>query len=338
VVTEPSKTVEQVARDGSELSIAVVVPVYRGERTLEDLLEEIAPLAAPQSSPAGARFRVSEVVLVHDGAEDRSDEVMRELAARYPFVELVWLSRNFGQHAATLAGMSGTRADWVVTMDEDGQQNPRDIGALLDCALARGAQLVYASPTNPPPHGWLRNLLSRTVKWLFVGVLGNGQLGRFNSFRLVRGEIARGVAAYCGERVYLDVAFAWVVGRATHCPVALRAERGRASGYSVRRLIGHFWTLVLTSGTRPLRAIAVLGALVVVAGFAWSGFALYAKLTAQIPVQGWTSIAIIVSISAGLILFALGIIAEYLGIAVSMAMGKPLYLIVADPVRHAGRE
>jgi polyisoprenyl-phosphate glycosyltransferase len=313
------------------LSIAIVVPVFQGEHTLEALLEEIAPLTTEQSTPGGARFRVTEVLLVHDGAADRSDLIMRTLADRHPFVALVWLSRNYGQHAATLAGMAGTSADWVVTLDEDGQQNPDDIGRLLDHALASGAQLVYGLPVNPPPHSALRNALSKAVKTTFVRLLGNREIVRFNSFRLVLGEIARGVAAYCGESVYLDVAFRWVVGRVGHCPVTLRPERGRPSGYSLRRLVGHFWHLVLTSGTRPLRAISLLGVAFVLAGTLVSGFVLYRKLTAGIPVAGWTSMVFMVSISAGLILFALGIIAEYLGIAVSMAMGKPLYMIVSGP-------
>jgi len=97
--------------------IAVVVPVYGGERTLEALISEIEPLTAPRVTPAGHRFRVSEVLLVHDGAADDSAAVMQSLAGRKPFVRLLWLSRNFGQHPATLAGMASTVAAWVATMD-----------------------------------------------------------------------------------------------------------------------------------------------------------------------------------------------------------------------------
>lgn len=311
--------------------IAVVVPVYRGERTLEVLISEIEPLTTSQPTPAGHRFRVSEVLLVHDGAADDSAGVMQSLAAHRPFVRPLWLSRNFGQHPATLAGMASTVADWVATLDEDGQQDPCDIAKLLDEALAHGAQLVYARPTNEPPHGWLRNRASALVKWLFVRALGNRQLGAFNSFRLIEGEIARGVAAYCGANVYLDVALSWVVTGARHCPVELRREGGRPSGYSSHRLIGHFWQLVLTSGTRPLRLIALLGFFAIVLAFAITAFVLWGRLHHQVPVQGWTSMIIVVCFFAGLILVSLGIIAEYLGVAVSMAMGKPPYLIVSRP-------
>jgi undecaprenyl-phosphate 4-deoxy-4-formamido-L-arabinose transferase len=311
--------------------VSVVVPIYQGARTIEALIAEIEPLRNPQKTPAGRDFRVSEVLLVHDGAVDDSAAIMTGLAARAPYVRLVWLSRNFGQHPATLAGMASTVSDWVATLDEDGQQDPADIGKLLDEALGHGAQLVYAQPTNEPPHGWFRNQFSALAKWVFVRMLGNQMLGAFNSFRLMEGEIARGVAAYCGANVYLDVALSWVVARARHCPVALRRERGRPSGYSPRRLVSHFWQLVLTSGTRPLRWIGFLGLVSIVLALGISGVVLWGRLHQQIPVQGWTSMVVVVCFFAGLILVSLGIIAEYLGVAVSMAMGKPPYLIASRP-------
>ncbi len=322
--------------NGSRIDeVSVVVPVYQGERTLGALAAEVAPLADPQRTPDGHAYRVTELVLVHDGAMDASADVMRELSGRYPFVRLLWLSRNFGQHAATLAGMASTVSDWVVTIDEDGQQDPSDIARLLDTALGHGAQLVYAEPANRAPHGWFRNLSSRLVKWIFVLALGNRHLGQFNSFRLIEGEIARGVAAYCGANVYLDVALSWVVTTARHCPVVLRRERGRASGYTPQRLLGHFWQLVITSGTRPLRLIALLGVFAIVFGVGLSALVVWQRLQHRIPVQGWTSMIIVVCFFAGLILVSLGVIAEYLGVAVSMAMGKPPYLISSRPA--AGR-
>ncbi|MGO9110003.1 MAG: glycosyltransferase [Thermoguttaceae bacterium] len=316
--------------------VSVVVPVYQGEHTLEALAEEIAPLTLSQTTPGGRRFRVIELLLVHDGAMDRSAGVMRGLASRHPFLRIVWLSRNYGQHAATLAGMASTVAEWVVTLDEDGQHDPRDIGRMLDEALDSGARLVYAAPTNPPPHGFLRNWLSGLAKWI-SRMLGS-RLGAFHSFRLIEGEVARGVAAYCGANVYLDVALSWVIGTARHCPVVLRSERGRPSGYTFRSLLRHFWQLVLTSGTLPLRFIALMGSASILFAVVISAIKAWQRLHDKIPVQGWTSIFIVTCLFGGLILVSLGIIAEYLGVAVSMAMGKPAYLIVSRPAEDLGRK
>jgi glycosyltransferase involved in cell wall biosynthesis len=245
-------------------------------------------------------------------------------------VRPIWLSRNFGQHAATLAGMASSGGDWIVTMDEDGQHDPAAIGSLLDTALRAGSPLVYADPTNKAPHGWFRNATSH-VAHRIGRILGAGGLSHFHSYRLVLGEVGRGLAAYCGEGVYLDVALTWVVSSSALCPVAMREERGRPSGYSTRRLASHFWRMLLTSGTRPLRLVAVFGALLSTAALVLLAWVVWAKLTHKVPVQGWTSVMVILLVTSGGTLFSLGIVAEYLGIAVRAAMGKPLYLVVSDP-------
>jgi glycosyltransferase involved in cell wall biosynthesis len=316
--------------------LSIVVPVYQGEHTLDLLLAEIEPLTSPRETPRGRRFQVAEVVLVHDGAIDNSHVVMEALAARFAFVSLVWLSRNFGQHPATLAGMAATSADWVVTLDEDGQQNPADIARLLDAAFDAGAPLVYGQALNQPSHGFVRNTFSWLAKTLTALVVGNRQLAQFNSFRLVRGDIARSLAAYCGHGVYLDVALAWVVGRWTTGPVTLRPDRSRPSGYTFRRLLAHFARLLLTAGTRPLRLISVLGVLSVLFGGALSAVIVWARLRHQIPVQGYTSLVVVICFFSGVVLFSLGIIAEYLAVTLTTGMGRPLYVTVSRPHRPDG--
>ena len=317
----------------SENRISIVIPVYRGEHTLPTVLKQISDFARTGTTKAGQAFTVCEVVLVHDCGPDHSDRAIEDLCREYEFVRPVWLTRNFGQHAATLAGMASATGRWVVTIDEDGQQDPASIADMLDAALQDSLQLVYARPINPPPHGVIRNGLSRFAKKLSSELLGNKSLGNFNSFRLIDGEIARTLAAYCGSGVYLDVALFWIAGRIGHCPVRLCKELERASGYSYLKLLEHFWRLVLTTGTRPLRLITLMGLFSMVLAFLIMAYALYAKFSGQVPVAGWTSLLIVVSLFSGAILTALGVIAEYLAVTMGIVMGRPLYVVSTKPIR-----
>jgi undecaprenyl-phosphate 4-deoxy-4-formamido-L-arabinose transferase len=272
--------------------------------------------------------------LVHDGAIDHSHSVIEALAQQYSFVTSVWLSRNYGQHPATLAGMAASSGEWVATLDEDGQQDPADIANLLDYAIQSEVALVYAKPVSGLPHTRWRNGFSLLVKRLTVALVGNRSLEGFNSFRLVRGDVARSIAAYCGNGVYLDVALSWVVGQTALCPVTLRPDRGRHSGYTPGKLTAHFGRLILSAGTRPLRIISILGFLSVLLGLVISVHTLWAKIAHQIPVQGYTSLLIVVCFFSGVILFSLGVIAEYLAFVVTTTMGKPLYITVSRPSRN----
>jgi len=307
--------------------ISIVIPVYQGENSITSLIDEISAYFMPTETLAGHMMVVSEVLLVHDCGPDRSDRAINQLAQAYPQVKPVWLTRNFGQHAATLAGMSSATSEWIVTMDEDGQHNPADLPNLLDRALEDDLQVVYAQPTNRPPHGFLRNLTSRLSKRIGRLLMGHNEAEYFHSFRLIRGEIGRSLAAYCGHGVFLDVGLLWVAGRIGRCPAKMRAEDGRPSGYSYSRLLAHFWNMLLTAGTRPLRLITLLGFFSVAIAVFIGAYALYEKLTGNVQVQGWASLVIVVSFFSGCILVSLGMIAEYLAVSMGIAMGKPLYVI-----------
>lgn len=311
--------------------ISVVIPVYQGERTLDALFTEIDVLTEPFTTPNGNTAQVAEVVLTYDNGPDRSDEVIRRLAQRYPYAKPVWLSRNFGQHAATLAGIASSGGEWIVTLDEDGQHDPAQMGILLDAALAQRATVVYARPTNPPPHGALRNGASRGAKRVLESVFGGGNASEFNSYRLLLGEIARSVAAYAGTGVYLDVALTWVSRKTVTAPITLRDEGDRPSGYTYRGLFAHFWRMVLTSGTRGLRLVTWLGCLFALGGILFALYLTVARFAFGNVPEGWTSQMALTALGVGAILVALGIIAEYLGVTVNMALGKPAYLIVRDP-------
>ena len=311
--------------------LSVVIPVYRGEETLPALMAEIEPLTHTQTTPGGREFCVEEVLLVWDRGPGSSDRVLRQLAREYSWIRPLWLSRNFGQHAATLAGMTSSGGDWIITMDEDGQQDPAFIPMLLDTAYDQEAQLVYGTPSNPAPHSAMRNLASKTVKKVFAGGLADGGFAEFNSYRLVLGEIGRSVAAYTGTGIYLDVALSWVVADVTTYPVVARREGRAASNYTYRRLFGHFGRLIVSSGTRPLFFVSWLGVLFVLMGAAASVWVLYQRISGEIIIAGWASTFIALMLIGGAMLLSLGIIAQYIGAATNMSLGKPLYVVVRDP-------
>jgi len=318
---------------GSEPSrhtISVVVPVYQGRTTLAGVLGEIAPFFEVGVTTDGHEFSVTEVLLVHDHGPDGSDVEIRRLEQQYPQVRGVWLSRNFGQHAATLAGMASSGGDWVVTLDEDGQHDPAFVPAMLDVAMREQATLVYSRASNEAPHGFARNLASRTSKRIISAVTSDPNVTVYQSYRLVLGEVARAVSAYAGTGVYLDVALGWITSRVAQCDVVLREEGGRRSGYSPRKLLSHFWRMFLTSGTKGLRLVSVVGASLAALGAFFAVFVLIARLFDLVVEPGWASLMIVLLVASGAVLFSLGVVAEYVGVTVGQALGRPSYVILGD--------
>ncbi|MCS5722012.1 glycosyltransferase [Herbiconiux sp. CPCC 203407] len=318
--------------DSTVYSISVVVPVYQGERTLESVVAELVPYTRGAVTPEGMAYRISEVILVHDNGPDHSDTVMRRLEAEHPFVSIIWLSRNFGQHAATIAGMAASRGRWILTMDEDGQHDPASIGEFLDTATRERAGVVYARFTNERPHGFLRNAASKGSKRMMRTAFNLPDASQFQSYRLVRGDVGRKLASFAATGVYLDVALSWVTNRVATAPTVLRSADGRVSGYSLTALFAYFWRMVLTSGTSGLRAVSVLGGVIALLGLAVVVYVVVNPTVGSDPeAAGWASLIVTLLLCSGAILVSLGVIAEYIGVSLNVAMGRPLYLVVDDP-------
>lgn len=313
-----------------EQTIAVVIPVYRGELTLPALVADLLGRPVPDRTPAGVPFRVAEIVLVDDRGPDGSSAVIRRLADEHPRVVAVRLARNSGQHGATLAGVAASTADWVVTMDEDGLHDPAHIPGLLDAAFDARSRLVYAIPTNRPPHGRLRNIASRAVKRLVRSVLIPGRRVDFSSFRLVHGELVRGLARTAGPTLYLDAALSWVVDQPAGHPVVLRPEGRAAESYSFERLRQHFWRLVLSSGTRPLRVIAFGGSVFAIAGIAVAVAVAWLGLRGGTGYTGWASTLAAVLVVGGVLLLVLAALAGYLAIVYATLMGRRAFVVTED--------
>ena len=280
-------------------TVSVVVPVYQGEKTISTLVSELAHYVDVSTSPSGIKYVISEVLLVHDSGPDNSANVINDLSTKLDWVRPVWLSRNFGQHAATLAGMSASVSDWIVTLDEDGQHDPKEIAKLLDTAVTENSQLVYGKYAGGAMHSRWRNFFSALATWLYTKLLSPQDGEFFSSFRLMTGEIGRSVGAYAGSGVYLDVALTWVVDRSVACEIQPRVEYPRQTGFTFRRLLGHFLRLVLSSGTRPLRLVSLIGFSSFLVGVIYAAYALYGKVANGYPVEGWTTVIIFVSTGSG---------------------------------------
>jgi len=311
------------------VTISIVTPVYRGRDHLADLVARVDAVRQRLEREA-APYRVLEHVLVDDGSTDGSDEVLAELDQEHPWVTVVSLSRNFGQHPATVAGVLHSGGEWIATLDEDLQHPPEMIDLLLRAAVLARCDLAYGRPAGRA-HGGGRDLSSRLFKRLLVLGSGNHDLGLASSFRIVRGDVARGAAAAADHETYLDVALTWFTDRVTSIDLDLHDERygeGR-SGYSRRTLLSHARRAIISSQTKITRVAAVIGLLaVLVAAVLLVRTVLVVQADGARDVPGWPSLFMALLFFGGVLCMLLVVALEY---AVSTALhlkGKPTFFPV----------
>jgi glycosyltransferase involved in cell wall biosynthesis len=317
-----------------KVAVSFIVPVYSGEAYLQALFEAVARERSKLEADLDAPLSVVELILVDDAAIDGSANLIDRLSAEAPWVVALHLSRNFGQHAATIAGILHSSGDWVVTLDEDLQHPPNRVLELLAHATSRNADVVYGRPEDGVVHDskW-RDGSSFAFKRVMEWLTGNPTLRLVNSFRVMRGPLARATASVCSHNTYFDIALSWFTQRIESVSMELRDERfirtGRSS-YGLRRLLAHATRMLFSSQMRFLS----LGL--------WAGLGLFASsllgglyfLTVRIVVpeaigvQGWTSLFLAVCFSAGLLAVMVGLCLQYLSTLALKAHGKPTFFTI----------
>lgn len=328
---------ENVRREGKGSSmepvlVSVVIPVYRGRETLELLMSELEAVRSEWQRRM-LPVELVEVICVDDGSADGSESVLERLQRQYSWLRVIPLSRNFGQHPATVAGLLEASGDWVVTMDEDRQHPPRFLLSLLHQAITTSSDLVYAQPNQPVHQSRFRDASSRLSKSLIAIVTRNPHVRSFNSFRLIRGSIARAAAAVSAHETYLDVSLCWFTDRITTLPLPLtdyRYARDRQSGYSFGRLLSHARRLAVSSQAKWLRCGALIGTGAMLLSVLLGSSILLRKLAdpSSIQVQGWTSLFLMVLFFGGLTSLLLGILLEFQSVILLQSLGRPTYFVV----------
>jgi len=207
--------------------LSVVVPVYNEADNLLALFEDLTDVLLGLRQPW-------EVLFVDDGSVDESPVVLRELASKDDKIKVLTLRRNFGQTAATMAGIDHASGEVVVVMDGDGQNDPAEIPALLD-KLAEGYDVVS---------GWRRERrdtrsrvwMSRVANWVISRISGV-QLHDYGcSLKAYRREILRSVRLYGEMHRFIPIYARWQGARVAEIPVNHRPRLTGSSKYGFERV------------------------------------------------------------------------------------------------------
>lgn len=314
------------------VGLSVVVPVYSGEDHLSRLCAELESVRDSWTERFDG-LSLDEVIFVDDASIDGSSTILADLDSKYPWVHVVTLGKNFGQHPATMAGILHSSGDWVATLDEDLQHRPSELEGLLLRAVTEHVDVVYASPTGDVHGSWRRDLLGRAYKGMLARLAGNPVIARFNSFRMCRGGVARAAASVSGHETYLDVALTWFTDRFGFEPVEMHDDRfkaSRRSGYTPRKLLSHARRLLVSSHAKVLRSVALLGSLAVVLATYQAVRAVFLRLTGTTldAAPGWTSLFVGILFLGGTTVFMLVVLSEYLTNIVLHTQGKPTFFVV----------
>lgn len=296
-----------------QASLSVIIPVYNGALSLRDLTAQLAVTLPTLTDQY-------EIIFVEDDGKDNSWQVIRELAAEYPFVRGFKHMRNYGQHNALLRGIRHAQYDVIVTMDDDLQHPPEEIHNLLG-KLAEGYDVVYGTPQREQ-HGFLRDMASQVTKIALQSAMGVDVARNVSAFRVFHTRLRDAFAHYESPFVSIDVLLTWGTTRFAAIPVRHDPRRLGVSNYTVRKLIIHALNMMTGFSTLPLQIASLLGFVLTIFGVLIFIYVI-GRLLFEPSIPGFPFLASIIAIFSGAQLLALGIIGEYLSRMYVRIMGRP---------------
>jgi len=299
--------------------LAVVVPVFNGQQTLEELFERTQATCAKLDKDFS-------MVFVDDGSSDESWATIEELKAKHNGqIVGIKLAKNFGQHNATYCGLSAIAAQFYVTIDDDLQIPPEDIEKIWEKMMNCDADVVYG--TYPKKHhSVMRNIGSEIIKKIGkVGASGPGERG--TSFRILTADLVEKITAYNQSFLFIDEIIGWHTGQVAFEPVThFPRKDGGTSSYSYLKLFKLAFELIVNYTALPLRLMTFLGLFSSIICTVLGVVYIFRKLAfGQMP--GFTAIIVAIFFATGLILFCLGIIGEYIRKLYIAQNSKPTYSI-----------
>lgn len=297
--------------------ISVVVPVYQSVSTL-------APLHARVAAVCRELGKSMELIFVHDGGHVESWEAIVQVQRDDPErVRGLRLSRNFGQHNATLCGIDHAQGTLVLTLDDDLQHPPEEIPKLLAALENPEVDVAYGLPLQRQHSLW-RRLGSRAFKGVFR-YLARG-LKDGSSFRLMRRSVAAQLGRHREQIVFLDQIIAWYTLHIAYVGVRHDARADGKSGYSGWKLFELAAKMIILYTDLPLRAMIWSGLVASILSLVVGGTYIVLKLIQDAAV-GFTALITAITFSASIILLSLGVLGEYIGRIYAARTERPVYVV-----------
>jgi glycosyltransferase involved in cell wall biosynthesis len=238
------------------LDISVVVPIYNEEENIARLYERL-------TAALGALGLAYEIIAVDDGSRDRSFALLRDLAANDPRLRVVRFRRNFGQTAAFVAGFERARGDVVITIDADLQNDPADIGKLLQ-KIDEGFDVVS---------GWRIQRQDRFLSRRLPSILANRLISKVTGLQLhdygcslkaYRREVVQDLQLYGELHRFIPAIASWQGVAVAELPVNHAPRQFGTSKYGIGRTLRVVLDLLtvrflLSYATRPMQIFGLLG-------------------------------------------------------------------------------
>ena len=301
--------------------ISFIIPCYRSEHTLPSVVEEI------ETTMAGMSDRYTfDIFLINDFSPDGTMQTIRKLCEEKEYISGISFARNFGQHAALMAGFRYSDGDICVCLDDDGQTPANQVGRLLE-KLDEGYDAVYAKYDHKK-HSGFRNFGSRVNDMMLRIMLSKPRDLFVSSYFAVRRFVVEDMIRYENSYPYVIGLVLRSAGKIANVPIDHRDRMEGSSGYTLKKLLNLWFNGFTAFSVKPLRIATFIGGFSAVVGLLYGLFVIIRRLLfPDEAVLGYAATMSAIVFFGGMILLTLGLIGEYIGRMYISMNNSPQYVI-----------
>jgi len=317
--------------------LSLVIPVYDEQDVLPLLGQRLRPIL--EGLKASGFVSEYELLFVDDGSRDRTVEMLHQLGADWPELQVLELRRNAGQQLAIAAGLREAGGDWVVTMDADLQDPPELLPHMLDAADARQVDVVYTCHADRDSDGRLKAAMASAYYRMVRRVAGVPVEPHVGDFRLMSRPVVTALNALPERHRVHRLLLPWLGFPSVTLNHTRDKRPAGKTHYSIPRLLKVTADSVVSFTTAPLRWATVIGLVTgVLSLLLAAGSAAAQVLGMSIP--GWASLAVMITFIGGVQLICTGILGEYIGRVFVEVQRRPAYDIarVTSPAAERPHE
>lgn len=306
--------------EGRKEQVSFVIPCYNSEKTIGAVIQEIEERMQADSPETDY-----EIVLVNDCSKDHTFAVIKELSAKDEKIIGIDLARNFGQHAALMAGFRHVKGDYVICLDDDGQMPIESVGDMLkllkeDVDVVQGK---YAGAKQNILRRFGSMVNAKMNEWL----LSKPKDLEMNSFWGAKRFIIDEIIRYEGAYPYIGGLVLRATRNIKNLEVKHRARVEGRSGYTFGKLL-FLWVNGFTAfSEKPLRFASLCGVICAFAGLIFAFVSVIRKILNPSILVGYSSLIAVILFMGGMMMMMLGILGEYIGRMYICMNRSPQYVI-----------
>jgi undecaprenyl-phosphate 4-deoxy-4-formamido-L-arabinose transferase len=300
--------------------LSFVIPCYNSEQTIARVVAEIDLVFADNHNYE------YEIILVNDASpQDDTLKEIRHLSATNQRVTAINLSKNFGQDSALLAGYSLSRGDYVISLDDDGQNPAAEAQKMLD-KIEEGWDVVFGR-YHQKKHSRLKNFGSRMNDAMACLLLEKPRDLRLCSYFVMNRFVVLEMLKDKNSFPYIWGIILRTTSRITNVYIEHRAREEGESNFTFTKSVKVWMNGFLAFSVKPLRFSTIIGSFVAVLGFFYGLYVIIVQISQGETVTGWSSLMVALLLLGGLILIMLGLVGEYIGRMNINLNNTPQYII-----------